>query len=75
LPLITQAVIQGRLALILFAILIPVLGVIAVVVFRSHKAALYTLAGLMAAAFVQMHVTWSALYAPLMAIINGLSAS
>ena len=34
-----------------------------------------TLAGLMAAAFVQMHLTWSALYAPLMAIVNGLSAT
>ena len=73
LPLLTQAVIQGRALLILLALLIPIGAVVSAAVLRNHKAALYTLAGLMLAAFVQMHLTWSALYAPLMAIINGLS--
>lgn len=72
LPGLTQIVISGRPALILLALLLPVLAVAVVVVVRSHKTALYALSGVMLWAFVQMHFTWTALFAPLMGIVNGM---
>ena len=75
LPGLTQLVVQGRPIFLTLALLIPILAVVAVVLIRNHKMALYSLGGLMLAAFLQLHLTWTGLFAPLMAIVRGLSAN
>lgn len=72
LPAITELVIQSRLICILLALAIPVAAIAVVALVRSHKAALYFLSGLMVVIFIQIHLTWSGLFAPLMTIISGM---
>ncbi len=72
LPGITDLVLHGRPVLIILSIVIPVSAVVIVARVRNHKAALYALAGLMIATFIQTHLTWTGLFAPLMSIINAM---
>jgi hypothetical protein len=72
LPAVTDMVLRGRTILVLLSLLTPVFAVVIVARLRNHKLALYSLSGLMIAAFIQIHLTWTGLFAPLMSIINGM---
>lgn len=75
LPGITTLVTQGQFLFLLLAFLIPLAAIAVVAAVRPHKTALYSLAALMVLTFVQMHLVWSALSAPLFTIIRGLSGN
>jgi hypothetical protein len=75
LPGLTQLIVQGRPIFLLLALLIPILAVAAVVLIRHQKIALYSLGALMLVAFLQLHLTWTGLFAPLISIVDGLSAN
>jgi hypothetical protein len=73
LPVITDMVLQGRTILIILSLLVPICAVVVVFRLRNDKIALYCLSGLMIAAFIQIHLTWTGLFAPLMSIISGMT--
>jgi len=72
-PALTAFVTQNNTLFVLLSLLLPIAAVVIVLVVRNHKAALFSLSGLMVLTFIQMHLMWTALFAPLMTVINGMS--
>jgi hypothetical protein len=73
LPGLTMLVFQYSRVLIVFACLIPLAALAVTFWCRNHRNALCSLAGLMAAAFLQMHVVGTAIMEPFYAITTALS--
>jgi hypothetical protein len=73
LPGLTEFVIQAKPFLILSSLALPLVALVVIYRIRNHQHALYTLAGIMGALFIQIHITWTGLFTPLLSIINSLS--
>lgn len=74
LPLLTELVIRAKPFWIGSSILFAVAAIIAILLIRNHKWALFAVTGIMAAIFLQIVLTWTGLFAPLMSIVTGLSS-
>ena len=72
LPNMTTFVIQNNIIFVLLSLLVPVAAIVIVLAVRNHRNALFSLSALMIIAFLQMHVVWSALFAPFYSIIAGM---
>lgn len=74
LPLITDFLLRAKPILIGSSISLAVAAIATILLVRSHKHALFAVAGIMAAIFLQLVLTWTGLFAPLQSIITGLSS-
>ena len=72
LPSMTTFVIQNNTIFVLLSLLVPIAAIVIVLAVRNHRNALFSLSALMVIAFFQMHVVWSALFAPFYSIIAGM---
>lgn len=73
LPTITNIVLHNNTVFLLLALAVPVAAIAVVAMVRNHKYALYGLAALMVVAFLELHLVWTGLFAPLMSIVSGMS--
>ena len=74
LPLITDLVIRAKPIWICSSIIFALAAIAAILLVRNHKHALFAIAGIMAAIFLQIVLTWTGLFAPLMSIISSMSS-
>lgn len=75
LPPVTQFLISGTYIFILTSLVFPIVGVVAVFKVRTPRIALFTVAGCMVVTFIQSHIIFTGLMAPLFDIISNLSGA
>lgn len=74
LPITTTILCQGQAFFFALALLLPIGAALAACLIRRHRPALFTMAAILVTALLQLHFTWSALAAPLMAILSGMTS-
>lgn len=74
LPLLTVFILRSTPFWIGSSILFVIAALLVILLIRSHMWALLSSAGIMAAIFLQIVITWTGLFAPLFSIVNALSS-